>query len=63
MMNPGLLPVLWIEDLPLSHAASTRSRTAGSRLAARWNSPRVVTTFAPEASNRRTSSMSQARGM
>ena len=32
-------------------------------LAGRWNSPRVVTTFAPEASSRHTSSTSQAAGM
>jgi hypothetical protein len=40
-----------------------RSSKAGSRLAARWNSPRVVTTFIPDASSRHTASKSQARGM
>ena len=63
VMNPGLLPVLWIEVPPSAHAASTRSRTAGSRLAGRWNSPRVVTTFKPDASSWQTSSKSQACGM
>ena len=62
-MNPGLLPVLWIELPPWSQAASTCLRTAGSMLSGRWNSPRVVTTFAPDASSRHTWSKSQAAGM
>ena len=53
-MKPGLLPVLWIEVPPAAHAASTRARTSGSRLAGRWNSPRVVTTLDPAASSRHT---------
>jgi hypothetical protein len=48
-MNPGLLPVLCTEVPPVAQAASTRSRTAGSMLSGWWNSPRVVTTFAPDA--------------
>jgi hypothetical protein len=52
-----------MEVPPASQAASTSFRTAGSMLSARWNSPRVVTTFAPEVSSRPTSSMSQAAGM
>ena len=47
-MNPGLLPVLWIDVPPAAHAASTRARTSGSRLAGWWNSPRVVTMLAPD---------------
>ena len=39
------------------------ARSAGSMLAGWWNSPRVVTTLAPDSSRRHTSSMSQARGM
>jgi hypothetical protein len=62
-MNPGLLPVLWIEVPPAAQASSTRWRSAGSMLAGWWNSPRVVTTLAPDASSRHTSSASRARGM
>ena len=62
-MNPGLLPVLWIEVPPRRQAASTRSRDSGSMLAGWWNSPRVVTTLAPDSSSRQTSSTSSARGM
>ena len=49
VMKPGLLPVLWIDDPPASHAASIRPRRSGSMLAGRWSSPRVVTTFDPDA--------------
>jgi hypothetical protein len=63
VMNPGLLPVLWIEVPPSAQAASTRARRAASMLAGRWNSPRVVTTLAPEARIRHTSSKSHDRGM
>ena len=63
VMNPGLLPVLWTEVPPCSQAASTRLRTSGSMLSGRWNSPLVVTTLAPAASSRHTSSTSQAAGM
>ncbi len=59
VMNPGLLPVLWIEVPPARQASSTRARIAGSMPAGRWNSPRVVTTLAPDASRRHTSSTSQ----
>ena len=62
-MKPGLLPVLWIDVPPRRQASSIRSRTAGSRLPGWWNSPRVVTTFAPDSSNRQTSSKSQPCGM
>jgi hypothetical protein len=62
-MKPGLLPVPWIDVPPRAQAASTRSRTAGSRLAARWNSPRVATMLAPDSSSRHTSSKSQRAGM
>ena len=62
-MNPGLLPVLWIEVPPARQAASTRSRVPGSMLPGWWNSPRVVTMFAPDSSSRHTSSTSHARGM
>ena len=58
-MNPGLLPVEWIEVPPCAHASSTRWRTAGSMLSGRWNSPRVVTMLAPDARIRHTSSKSQ----
>ncbi len=59
VMNPGLLPVEWIEVPPVAHAASTRSRSPGSRLSGRWNSPRVVTMLAPDSRIRHTSSKSQ----
>ena len=49
-MNPGLLPVLWMEVAPRSHAASTRLRIAGSMLSGWWNSPQVATTFTPDSS-------------
>ena len=62
-MKPGLLPVLWIDVPPCAQAASICSRAAGSMLAGRWNSPRVVTTLLPASSSRATSSKSQARGM
>ena len=58
-MNPGLLPVEWIEVPPFAHASSTCRRTAGSMLAGRWNSPRVVTMLAPDSRIRHTSSKSQ----
>ncbi len=32
VMNPGLLPVLWIDALPSAQAASTRARTSASML-------------------------------
>ncbi|MGW5752268.1 hypothetical protein [Nocardia rhamnosiphila] len=32
VMNPGLLPVLWIEVAPAAQAASTRARIPGSIL-------------------------------
>jgi len=63
VMKPGLLPVLWTEVPPSSHACSTRARTSSGRLAGRWNSPRVVTTFVPEARSRHTTSKSQPWGM
>ena len=63
-MNPGLLPVLWIEVPPSAQAASIRSRVAGSRLG------RVVELAAgrhdvacPDSSRRQTSSKSQPCGM
>ncbi len=59
VLKPGLLPVEWIEVPPFAHAASTRSRTPASRLAGRWNSPRVVTMLAPDSRIRHTSSKSQ----
>lgn len=62
-MNPGLLPVLWIEAPPCSQASATRFRTSGSMLGGWWNSPRVVTMFVPDARIRHTSSTSHARGM
>ena len=62
-MKPGLLPVLWIDVPPSAQAASTWARSAGSMLAGRWSSPRVVTTLAPEASSRPTSSVPSSRGM
>jgi hypothetical protein len=62
-MKPGLLPVLWIEVPPASQAASMRARSSGSMLAARWNSPRVVTTLVPAARIASTSSASSWRGM
>jgi hypothetical protein len=62
-MNPGLLPVLWIDVPPAAHAVSTCPRRAGSMLPGWWNSPRVVTTLVPEASSRHTSAGSSARGM
>ena len=62
-MNPGLLPVLWIEVPPRRQAASTRARTDGSMPGGCWNSPRVVTTLAPDSSRRHTSSKSQLCGM
>ena len=62
-MNPGLLPVLWMEVPPRRQASSTRSRTTGSMEAGWWNSPRVVTMLAPDSSRRHTSSKSQAWGM
>ncbi len=62
-MNPGLMPVLWIDDPPARHAASTRSRTCGSMLPGWWNSPRVVTTFTPDSSSRQMASMSHPWGM
>ncbi len=63
VMNPGLLPVLWIEVPPVVHAASTCARTAGSILPGWWKTPAVVTIFTPAASIRQTSSISQAWGM
>ena len=63
VMKPGLLPVLWIDVPPSEHAASTASRSPSSMLAGRWNSPRVVTTLAPDTNSRHTSSTSSARGM
>ena len=64
VMNPGLLPVLWIDVPPAAQAASIRSRIAGSRLGGWWNSPRVVTTFAARTrAAGTTSSKSQPCGM
>ena len=62
-MNPGLLPVLWIDVPPFAQAASIRSRVAGSRLGGWWNSPRVVTTLLPDSSRRHSASTSQPCGM
>ena len=62
-MNPGLEPVEWIEVPPAWQAASTWARTAGSMLSGWWNSPRVVTMLAPDASSAHTSSTLQAAGM
>ena len=62
-MKPGLLPVLWIEVSPRAQARLDAARIAGSMLAGWWNSPRVVTTFAPDSSRRHTSSMSHCCGM
>jgi hypothetical protein len=62
-MNPGLLPVLWMDVPPVAQAFSIRARTTEFMLAGWWNCPHVVTTFAPEASRRQTSSMSRVRGM
>ena len=59
VMNPGLLPVLWIELSPCRQARSTRSRTAGSIEPGWWNSPVVVTMSIPASSRVHTSSMSQ----
>ena len=49
LMKPGLLPVLWIDVLPGGTPPRSAPRTAGSMLAGRWNSPRVVTTLVPAA--------------
>ena len=62
-MKPGLEPVEWMELPPAWHAASTWARTAGSMLSGWWNSPRVVTMLAPDASSAHTSSKLQAAGM
>ena len=48
--KPGLQPVLWIELLPRWRASSTRALIAGSMRPGWWNSPRVVTMFAPDSS-------------
>ena len=52
-MNPGLDPVECMEVPPAWQALSTAARTAGTMLPGWWNSPRVVTTFAPDASSAR----------
>ncbi len=57
VMNPGLLPVEWIDDWPVAQAASTRSRRFGSILAGRATSSRVVTMLTPDARRRQTSSV------
>jgi len=62
-MKPGLDPVEWMEVPPAAQAASTRARSAGSMLPGWWNSPRVVTMFAPDDSSVQTSSRLQAAGM
>ena len=57
-MNPGLLPVLWIDDPPAAQAASMRSRTAGPMLPGWWNPPVVDTTLLPAAKSAHSTSTS-----
>ena len=57
-MNPGLIPVLWIEASPLAQAASMRSRTVGSMLPGWWNPPAVATTLTPDSRSAQSTSTS-----
>ena len=63
LMNPGLMPVLCSEEPPRWQAASMRSRISGLTLSGRWNSMRVVTTLAPDSSNRHSTSISASLAM
>ena len=63
VMNPGLLPVLWIDVPPVAQAPRRRPASRDPCCAGWWNSPRVVTTFAPDASSARPRSKSHAAGM
>ena len=59
-MKPGLLPGAVDRGAALpDRPPRSASRISGSRLAGWWNSPRVVTMLAPDASRRHTSSKSQ----